>query len=130
MFETLVSVEQMFKDYRAPSSFTEEHVAWAAVLLAKREGRLAEWSRQKYLDVLEDLYVRLRHGDHQTARAMLHGAAKAELPMLDTFVVNCSALAIVQGLLQTPEERQTSGPLSSSQPSDSGQESLTFPEGP
>ena len=91
--------EQMFKDYREPFSFTDEHRRWATQLLETRTRRMTNWSRTKYLAVLTDLYTRIR-GNPSEGRAWAVNVKDAPLVDLDTMVVNCSALAIVAGSLQ------------------------------
>ncbi len=92
----------MFKNYGEPRSFTDKERKWAAFLLETRARRLAEWDEYKYLLVLEDLYGRLRDDGTAVARELAQGLRGTDLEILDTFVVNCSALAIVKGLLQAP----------------------------
>ena len=93
----------MYKDYQEPLTFTDEHRAWASELLAKREHRLAHWDRSKYLAVLTDLYSRLR-GVPSEGKQWAQHVRGEPLEFLDTLVVNCSAKAIVEGLLQPPEQ--------------------------
>lgn len=93
----------MYKDYIEPPTFTDEHRAWATELLAKREQRLAQWDRRRYLNVLTDLYGRLRNSPSEGKKWTQH-LQGVPLEGLDTMVVNCSAKAIVAGLLQPPEQ--------------------------
>ena len=112
MVNTVTSFEQMFKDYREPFSFTDEHRVWAKQLLDRRGHRMANWNRKKYLAVLEDLYGRLR-GSPAEGRVMVKGVKDAPLVDLDMFVVNCSALSIVQKLLQPPQLSEQIPPTTS-----------------
>lgn len=100
---TVTSFEQMYKDYIQPPNFTDEHLVWTSELLAKREDRLAHWDRRKYLNVLTDLYGRIRNSPSEGKKWTQH-VRDLPLEMLDTMVVNCSAKAIVSGLLQPPQQ--------------------------
>ena len=93
----------MFKDYREPGSFTDEHRTWAKKLLKRRTHRLQNWDKTQYLRVLEDLYSRIR-GNHQEAVLLARNVEDQELEALDTMVINCSAIAIVLGVLSDPSQ--------------------------
>lgn len=92
----------MFKSYVEPWSFGDEEREVAALLLERRAHRLATWNEHKYIAVMEDLYGRLRDDGPKVARALALGLAGTDLETLDTFVINCSALAVVRGLLEVP----------------------------
>lgn len=93
---------QMFKNYIEPPRFTDEEKSWAAFLLKTRGSRLAKWDEYQYLTVLEDLYGRLRDDGAAMARKLAQGHRGTNLEVLDTYVVNCSAIGIVRGLLKVP----------------------------
>lgn len=96
----------MFKNYIEPRRFSDEEKKWAALLLKTRDQRITEWDEYKYLSVLEDLYRRLRDDGIAVARKLAQGYRGTDLETLDTYVVNCSAIAIVRGLLSVPPDAE------------------------